>query len=213
MEIHPPVKLESLRDVAFHLFIVTVGILIALSLEQLVEWRHHRELVREAGTNIVSEIRDNKEELDQLQKIVPELRRNQTTILNFIQDVVDHGKSKINSLQLSFHLAQLSDTSWTTAQTVGAPGFMPYADVKKYAAVYHLQDEYARFQTRTVDSVVSAMTVFSENNDPNKLPRAELEAERARILETISALTAQSQIGEGLSKAYAELLAQSRPAV
>jgi len=212
MDIHPPAKLESLRDAAFHLFIVTVGILIALSLEQLVEWRHHRELVREARTNIVSEIRDNKKELDAIRTAIPELRKNQTTILDFIQDVLDHGKSKINSLQLGFHLAQLSDTSWTTAQTVGALGVMPYADVKKYAAVYQLQDQYAGFQTRTAGAVVSAMTAFSENKDPNKLSHAELEAERVRVLESISALTAQSQIGEGLSKAYAELLARDRPA-
>jgi hypothetical protein len=208
MEIHPPAKLESLKDVAFHLFIVTVGILIALSLEQIVEWRHHRELVREARTNIVSEIRDNKKELDALQTVIPELRKNQSTILQFIQDVMDHGKSKINSLQLSFHLAQLSDTSWTTAQTVGALGFMPYVEVKKYAAVYKLQDQYASFQTRTADAVVNAMTAFSENKDPNKLSHAELEAERVRVMESISALTAQSQIGEGLSKEYDKLLSK-----
>jgi hypothetical protein len=67
-----------------HLVIVTIGIRMALSLEQTVEGFHHRELAHEARPNIVSEIRDNAKELDQMQKLVPYLRQNQLTILNFL---------------------------------------------------------------------------------------------------------------------------------
>ena len=207
MEIHAPEgRIQSLRDITTHLLIVTVGILIALGLEQTVEWFHHRELVSEARENIASEIRDNKKELDGIQAAIPTARKNQLTVLEFIQDVLDHGKSGIDSLELRFHLAQLNDSSWTTAQTVGALSFMPYADVKKYAKVYKLQDEYSRFQTRTADAVIGAMTPFSENKSPDKLARTELEAERVRVQEAISSLSAQQQLGDSLSKAYAELL-------
>ena len=64
MEIHPPGHIQSFRDVAIHLAIVTAGILIALGLEQTVEFFNHRRLVAEARANILSEIRDNKQELD-----------------------------------------------------------------------------------------------------------------------------------------------------
>jgi hypothetical protein len=59
MEIHAPDKpILTIKEAIVHLAIVTIGILIALSLEGLVEWRHHRELVQEARANIADEIRD-----------------------------------------------------------------------------------------------------------------------------------------------------------
>jgi hypothetical protein len=43
MDIHPPIgRAESLKEILTHIFIVTVGILIALSLEGVREsWREH----------------------------------------------------------------------------------------------------------------------------------------------------------------------------
>jgi hypothetical protein len=76
MEIHAPTgTVESLKDFGLHLLIVTVGILIALSLEGLVEWRHHRALVEEARANIASEVRENQKGLDGLLKSIPDIRQ------------------------------------------------------------------------------------------------------------------------------------------
>src|SRR5690348_13673367 len=64
MEIHVPRKaITSLKELLRELAIITAGILIALSFEGLVQWRHHRELVREARANILSELRENQREL------------------------------------------------------------------------------------------------------------------------------------------------------
>src|ERR1041385_6630226 len=64
MEIHAPKEpILTVKEAVVHLSIVTVGILIALSLEGLVEWRHQRSLVREARENIATEIQDNRKEL------------------------------------------------------------------------------------------------------------------------------------------------------
>src|SRR5436309_2083784 len=46
MDVHPPSeRVQSWKDFAIHLAIVTLGLLIALGLEAAVEWGHHRELV------------------------------------------------------------------------------------------------------------------------------------------------------------------------
>jgi uncharacterized protein (DUF3084 family) len=64
MEIHAPHKpILTVKEAAVHLAIVTAGILIALSLEGLREWREHRSLVNEARANLLSEIRDNRKEV------------------------------------------------------------------------------------------------------------------------------------------------------
>jgi hypothetical protein len=196
---------ESLKEFFTHLLIVTVGILIALSLEGLLEWHRHRELALEARSNIISEIRANEKDLESLLTAVPEIRKNQMAVLDFVQDKLTHSESGRPTPQLSFRLAELTNTSWTTSQTVGALAFMPYAEVKSFAAVYQLQDEYLRLQVRAEDSVVTALSLFSVNKDLSSLSRPELDAEKERILTSISALTAESQIGEFLKKTYAEI--------
>ena len=47
------------RDFLLHLFTITVGLLIALSLEGLVEWQHHRHLVHDAEKSPHAEISSN----------------------------------------------------------------------------------------------------------------------------------------------------------
>ena len=205
MDIHPPTgPVESLKDFFTHLLIVTVGILIALSLEGLLEWRHHRELADEARTNIMSEIRANEKDLQAFLNAVPEIRKNQMAALDAVQGVPGRGKSGATVPPISFRLAELSNTSWTTSQTTGALAFMPYAEVKKFAGVYQLQDEYLRLQVRTEDAVVTALSLLAVNTNPGSLSRPELDAERDRILASVSALTAETQVGEFLEKVYAE---------
>jgi hypothetical protein len=55
---------------------ITIGILIALGFEQAVEAWHHHELGVPARENILSEIHDNKREVDGVRAIVKGDREN-----------------------------------------------------------------------------------------------------------------------------------------
>ena len=49
LDVHAPHdKMHGFKDFLLHLATITIGLLIALSLEGCVEWRHHRHLVQEA---------------------------------------------------------------------------------------------------------------------------------------------------------------------
>ena len=64
LDIHlPHGKLEGFKDFFLHLFTITVGLLIALSLEGWVEHVHHRHLAREAEDGLRVEIANNEHEL------------------------------------------------------------------------------------------------------------------------------------------------------
>ena len=56
MEIHAPKAPHSLKEFLRELITITAGILVALSLEGVIEWNHHRHLVRESRENIHTEI-------------------------------------------------------------------------------------------------------------------------------------------------------------
>ncbi len=144
MELHVPEQpIHSWRDVALHLGIVTIGILIALGLESLVEWRHHRALAEEARENIVSELHDNRTEVDFFVKNVPRSRKQIETALRVTEQLEARHQPQ-GSLTVGLNRSDLTDTSWTTAQAIGALSYMGYGEVKKYGAVYGLQQELAR---------------------------------------------------------------------
>src|ERR1017187_2662802 len=64
MDIHPPIgRVESLKEILTHIFIVTVGILIALSLEGVREsWREHT-IANEARESIRAEMIRNQHKI------------------------------------------------------------------------------------------------------------------------------------------------------
>ncbi len=207
MEIHAPEHpVRSVREFVIHLAIVTIGILIALSLEGLVEWNHHTHLIREARENVHSEIADNQRELSGHLAETARLEQEHQRVLQWIADMLKSRASSIHAFHLGFNLADLSNASWTTAQAVGALGLMDYSEVKRSAAVYALQDEFVRLQTRAEDTTISAMTLFTGSDDPTKTSESGLKEERSKIQASLAALTAQDQIGRELAKRYTAFL-------
>ena len=60
IDVHPPTEpVHGWRDFLVHLITITIGLVIALSLEGCVEWQHHRHLVREAEASLQGEIKTN----------------------------------------------------------------------------------------------------------------------------------------------------------
>ena len=204
MDIHPPDRpILSFKEFLVHIGTVTIGILIALSLEQLIEWRHHQNLIGEARDNIRAEIADNRRELAGHIAETPKNIAGQEAVLQWIADIEKRGTSSIHSLKLETNLAELSSTSWTTAQAVGALALMDYAEVKRDAAVYQLQQEFEHLQREALDATTAAMAPFTGRTvDPAKASAAELQEERNRVRRSLAALQVQDQIGKALEKRY-----------
>src|SRR5205807_9638345 len=136
LDVHPPhAAIHSVKDFLIHLLAITVGLLIALSLEAMVEWIHYRHLVHEAETNFSTEIRENQQELT---KSLEGMRAAEEQLQHFIKLVhqleVDRG-TPLNQVNFSWTLATLHDTSWNTARETGAVAHMDYDEVKRYTRV------------------------------------------------------------------------------
>ncbi|HEY1205760.1 MAG: hypothetical protein ABSH46_12210 [Bryobacteraceae bacterium] len=170
MEIHPPEKpIHTVKDFLLQLLTITVGILIALSLEGAIEWSHHRSLVSEAKENLRQEILDNKREIGKFLAGAPDLRKNEEGAIQFIEDLRAHRAKGHHKLDFSCYFALLSGTSWGTAQAAGAVAYMPYRDVQSYAGIYDKQRKFDALQDRLGETIVAA--VPSEDPD-NSSPRA-----------------------------------------
>lgn len=206
----PEGPIRNLKQFLVQIFTITVGVLIALGIESVSDWRHHRSLVAEAVANLDSEIRDNKKDLASTLAKAPETKKQLETFLGFVNDLTrkkpDQENRSVN-LSLGYSAATLSSTSRTTAEATGALGHMSYAQVKRYAQVYDLQSDFLRLQQRLVDQFV-VMLSSTQSGGLDNPSGAELERTRQALQATLSHLSATMQYGRQLSRVYDEVLAR-----
>ena len=140
LDVHPPEhRIGGARDFLLHLATITVGLLIALGLENSVEALHHRNQRHEAEDKIREEIRHN---LESLAKAAPGLEQERATMHRFIAEMraIQAGRpSGQQELQLAFHEEEIPDAAWRTASSTGVLGYMPYEEVERFADAYREQ--------------------------------------------------------------------------
>jgi hypothetical protein len=196
----------TLADYAFQFITVTVGMFIALFINGLVEWNRNRELVAEARVMIAREIADNNKDLDATVSSFP---RDQAALLNaikFADEMLSAHKTAITSLELHYNLADLSDTSWRTAERTGALSQMDYGEVQRYSKLYDFQELFLVRQREAVALLANASSLISGNFDPDKPNPKDLEIFRQRVMELRAALNIQEGFAKKLAENYAEAL-------
>ncbi len=115
MDIHPPHAIRSVKDFLLQLLTITIGILIALALDGVVQWTHHRELVHEAESNLTMEVKENQAEVN---KGLQGLRASQQQLremIGVIRQLQQNRGAPMHSFSFSWTLDELHATSWNTA--------------------------------------------------------------------------------------------------
>jgi hypothetical protein len=205
MEIHPPHgSIQSLKDFLIALATITAGVLIALSLEGLLEWNHNRRLVREARETVTREITDNKKEVDGILASAAARQNDLDNALRLANELLNSKKSDIRHVNLGTSIADLSSAGWQSAERTGALTHMDYAEVQKYAGLYELQ--IAVQQRQVLGRLASALAVLGAGDPHTAAPR-DLELFRQHVLGLRADLIIERQLGQGLSEAYGKSLA------
>ncbi len=176
MDVHPPQHpIETKRDFFLHLFTITCGLLIALSLEALVEWGHHRALVREARENIRRELEDNKKAAVEDIKNIDQDRQRFDHNVEQERAMFANRKGSF-SLNSTLNWDTQSDAAWRTARDTGALAYMPYAEVQRYADVYRTQEVV---NTRVVQLLYQHGELLADiPAEKNAPPEAKAESDR-----------------------------------
>jgi hypothetical protein len=175
MDVHAPHQpVHTWRDFFTHLAIVTIGLFIALSLEALVEYVHHRHLVAEARENIREEIEGNHkaavDDLKLLQKAIDNTQANIETIRRLQANPKDfHGK-----LFGDMDFNAPDDAAFRTARDTGALSYMPYAEVQRYSDLYFLQDLVKAKSVTVGDNVFGSLTATQMYADMDTMPPEEV---------------------------------------
>ena len=207
VEIHPPHQpIHSVRDFVLQLATITVGVLIALSLEGLVEWNHYRTLVREARETIAREIADNKKELDGALADLDTRQKDLDAAIRLANELVEAKKSEIRQVSLGFFFAELSTASWQSAERTGAVAHMDYSEVQEYSRLYGTQQLFADHQRRVLDRLGGALAIMAAG-DPHSAAVRDLEVFRQQVLALRSDIGILQQLGQQLTGLYGKALA------
>ncbi len=215
MEIHAshhPVL--TLKDGLIQLGLITVGILIALSLEGALERSHNRALVTEARHNLQSEIRNNQADVQVILKgldaTLPRFLRAIEVVGNL--SAPENAKEAAELFQLSgersllssYAAGSLNTASRTTAEISGAFAFMDYDEIRKYAEIYDAQALFSRAQDGALRDAMAA--VMFGLGALTKAAPSEVEDTKRQLRLALAGLITMRATANALNQRYSQAL-------
>ena len=157
LDVHPPHEAaHSWRDFLIHIATITIGLLIALSLEGLVEAVHHRHMVAEARENLRREIAENRELLAKdkrgLEGNAAVMRRNVAVLDSLAKRMPGDDPG---AMSFPWYWSAPSSAAWQTARESGALTLMPYEELQRFTVLYGQQG----FVNQDADTYIHDVTV------------------------------------------------------
>ncbi len=209
IDVHPPHEAaHSWADFLIHLVTITVGLLIALSLEGCVEWQHHRHLVHDAEASLQAEIRGNAnglpKTLDALHKEQQVLKQD-LVVLHGIETtgVIPHD----SSINVTFGIRGFEDVGWKTAQSTGALAYMSYDRAQEYSDLYESQASLKESEQQAArDAIVALAPFFGGGKDGPDFSKENVKGMEEKIEVLQGQLLLVDTFMKGLDEGYKKFL-------
>jgi hypothetical protein len=198
----PPPK-RSIAEWLFQLTTITIGVLIALSFDAVLQWNGNRTLVNEARETIALEIAANRRTLDaHLATFADRIAKVDQT-LRLIRELEAGTEPTIREVNLTSEFPSLGDAGWQTAERTGALALMDYSEVQELARLYTVQALVADNVGASLLATNAAGSVLFAVDDPFTMPPGMRDDFRRRVLELRARLKHDDDLGRILSAAYA----------
>ena len=129
LDVHPPHEpAHTWKDFFIHIATIVVGLLIAIGLEQTVEFFHHRHQANEARDSIQRETAENisvfRKNLQRLSADQQQLTRN--------LDLLNSGASDaeiLPHLEYNWEILKIDETAWEASKINGSLALLPPSDI------------------------------------------------------------------------------------
>jgi hypothetical protein len=154
IDVHAPHEtVHTWRDFFIHIATIVVGLVIAVGLEQTVEYLHHRHEIREARAALTEEHQENirrfHDNVSSHLMHTADLHNNQR-ILRFLLVHPATAQDKLPGVMTwgAITIQEPVESAWTTLEHTEAASLLPPAEVRAYAAEYNeLEHEASMFHT------------------------------------------------------------------
>ena len=169
MDIHAPESpVNSFKDFAIHIAIVTLGILIALGLEGLREIVYEHHLVHETRENFRVEMEQSKEHMNVEMKRVARSSELLKTLAaeapTLGQQHPEQVADRLDAIKNPNYL--FATNSWQTALSTGVLAHMSAQEVSTYAWGAEGTRIYTGLQAETRESETAAMVYWRSHPHP-----------------------------------------------
>jgi hypothetical protein len=200
-----PVTQRFLRE----LFTVTLGVLIALSLDGLKGWLEDRRLVTTARVAIERELSDNLEEVRIAAATADQRMEKLTVALRLANDLIESETSTVTRVDLGFELAEVSSASFDTAGRNGALALMRYEEARTYSRIYQSQQRFVDYQSRKFEELEAAAAYMA--GDPYGALPGDIERFREHLLELVAMENIEAQLMTQLIEYYQSAMGGEQP--
>jgi hypothetical protein len=204
LDVHPPHEsVHTWRDFFIHIATIVIGLLIAIGLEQSVEYAHHRHQLHTAEHNLAVEIAANRKTLAMDES---ELR----TSVQHLHDADQHLEQLRAHQPLGGPLTaewtwnDLAVGAWDTARAIGTTSLMTYDQAQHYADIYEQQtlvNSQASIYIRGVYRIGAPMEL---GKSTAQLTPDDIDKMQAAITASVSEVTYLLDLCSGLDLMYAE---------
>ena len=174
LDVHAPHEpLHGWRDFLIHITTITIGLLIALGLEAVVEHVHHSHQVVETKDALDREFVENKKRFAEDTRFF----RDEAVVLQAdfaILQLHPPGPSAPanqprGAIVLRSSYARMEDSAWKTAQATSVTSLMSQGEVQKAAELYGFFERMDRAHEEEADAIASAYSFLAHNADPSRM--------------------------------------------
>ncbi len=210
MEVHAPHHpLNSWRDFFIHIITITIGLLIAIALEQTVEHLHNRHVRAETRENFRAEIRADEQQLPKnLHALVGERAMLEADMDLLRQVQTHHPLAAGAKLDFNWYWSSMPDAAWQTAHETGTLALFPADQVQQYSYLYGQQTLVNTAGLTLIRSITDAQIPLRIHDDLTTMSPALIN----ELLHNCAVSLNQIDYVENLSKAlpndYKEALAE-----
>lgn len=203
IDVHVPEhRIGGVRDFLIHLSTITVGLLIALSLEAGVEMIHHRNERIEAEEKIIGELSKNRETMRDSQTQIESEIKNFGRIVRFLEARSAGEAGDASALNLNFREGPPQDAAWRTASATGALNYVDYDTLQRFSIAYKEQDQFDEWQKRALGSLLDLLVLAGDNFDAAKVTTDEAKTALPLARSLLADLGGLKAIGRGTMQAY-----------
>jgi len=197
MDVHPPHHaITTWRDFFIHIATIVVGLLIAIGLEQTVEWLHHVHQIREIRHNLHDELTANVASFHRNMHFVRHDRAMLENDLRVFQYLQQHPKASPEDLPgvvvWSGAISLTTRSAWDSIQQTEALTLMPEPEVETSRRVYDQLQKFDAIYEELAKTTDKADAYQFLTPDVTKLTPAQIDAEIPLIQECLSLVRNQT---------------------
>lgn len=204
MDVHPPHGgIHGWRDFFIHLVVITLGLLIALGLEGIVEWRHNRHLLHTAEANLRAELQENQNTLAGDMRFLDAAQKQTQSDLSILQAF--RGTNHISGeLKFNWTWRSLTSAAWDTARNTGAVALMNYDSAERYSDIFSQQAVVGSQSQAFVRDIYRTAAPLEGGRGLKELKPAELDSMIANAQQTLVDIKYLRDLSKGLAHLYEE---------